>query len=279
MNSSSILDYFNPRRVVLFFVSSNFLFLIIDILVAHSYNDFERLEEWIPVAYSALAGFGLFFYALLKEPSQLLRMMLRGILWLGVFVGGLGFMYHFRGATFREFSLKSLVYAAPLVAPFAYSGLSFVALVTEGLFERWGEGRKRLLFILTSGGFAGNLLLSIFDHARNGFFVATEWVPVFVSAFAFIVFLWAGIKRTISSQDAIAIHLAVGAAFVAGVAGFVLHLAADLHGIMPSIKDRFVYGAPIFAPLLFCDIAFLGLLTALMRDDFKGWISEVRGAH
>ena len=55
----SILDYLNPRRVVLLFIASNFLFLIVDILLAHSYNRFEAVGEWIPIIYSAFAGVGL----------------------------------------------------------------------------------------------------------------------------------------------------------------------------------------------------------------------------
>lgn len=269
-----VINYLNPRRAVLLFVALNFLFLIVDILVAHSYNHFEVPAEWVPVVYSAVAGAALLIYALIEQPSRIFKTLMHFILWIGVLVGVVGFFLHFKGATFREFSLKSLVYAAPLVAPFAYSGLAFVALFTDGFCAHFGEYRKRILFFLTGAGFLGNFLLSVFDHARNGFFVTTEWVPVFVAAFTCVVLFWAAFKKSLSFEDAVTVHLALGLAILTGLIGFVLHLVADLHSLMPDFKDKFIYGAPIFAPLLFCDIAFLGVLAALMRDDFKGWLQN-----
>ena len=34
------------------------------------------------------------------------------------------------------------------------------------------------------GGFAGNFVLSLCDHAQNGFFAASEWIPVVAGATA-----------------------------------------------------------------------------------------------
>ena len=47
---------------------------------------------------------------------------------------------------------------------------------------------------------------------------------------------------------------------VVGLIGAWMHLQADLHAPAESLRDRIVYGAPIFAPLLFADIAILALL-------------------
>jgi hypothetical protein len=47
-----------------------------------------------------------------------------------------------------------------------------------------------------------------------------------------------------------------------GLLGFGLHLRADIHGMGPTLLDRIIYGAPIFAPMLFPDLvllAFIGL--------------------
>ena len=38
--------------------------------------------------------------------------------------------------------------------------------------------------LLALGGFFGNFVLSLTDHAANGFFARTEWIPVISSAFA-----------------------------------------------------------------------------------------------
>ena len=52
------------------------------------------------------------------------------------------------------------------------------------------------------------------------------------------------------------------------VVGFTLHARANLNGPSPSMVDNFIFGAPVFAPLLFADLAVLALigLLALSRD-------------
>ena len=47
---------------------------------------------------------------------------------------------------------------------------------------------------------------------------------------------------------------------VVGVLGFALHARGNLEHPAGSLWDRFVYGAPIFAPLLFADLALLAVL-------------------
>ena len=42
-----------------------------------------------------------------------------------------------------------------------------------------------------------------------------------------------------------------------GVAGLLLHLQSDLARSAESVRDRFIYGAPVFAPLLFANLAIL----------------------
>jgi hypothetical protein len=42
-----------------------------------------------------------------------------------------------------------------------------------------------------------------------------------------------------------------------GLTGFGLHLHADVHGVGPTLFDRIVYGAPVFAPMLFPDLVLL----------------------
>ena len=49
--------------------------------------------------------------------------------------------------------------------------------------HRSDEWAKWVLF-LTLGGFAGNFIFSLTDHAGNGFFFKVEWLPVIASAIA-----------------------------------------------------------------------------------------------
>ena len=45
-----------------------------------------------------------------------------------------------------------------------------------------------------------------------------------------------------------------------GLIGFGLHLRADIYGVGPTFFDRVVYGAPIFAPMLFLDLVLLAAI-------------------
>ena len=54
-----------------------------------------------------------------------------------------------------------------------------------------------------------------------------------------------------------------------GVLGFGLHLHADIYGVGPTLFDRMIYGAPVFAPMLFPDLvllAFIGLWVLYQRS-------------
>ena len=57
------------------------------------------------------------------------------------------------------------------------------ALVNRMVRVRSAEWARWVVF-LALGGFFGNLVLSLTDHASNGFFAKTEWIPVISSAFA-----------------------------------------------------------------------------------------------
>ena len=108
------------------------------------------------------------------------------------------------------------------------------------------------------GGFVGNFGLSLADHAMNGFFHATEWLPVCASALA-VGFL--GVVL-VEQRDA---FLRVTAAVLAlqvvvGVAGFYFHAVADINGLSSSRFENFIHGAPVFAPLLCANIALLAMI-------------------
>jgi len=42
-----------------------------------------------------------------------------------------------------------------------------------------------------------------------------------------------------------------------GLLGFGLHVTANLEGVEPTMLRRSIYGAPVFAPLLFPNLAIL----------------------
>jgi hypothetical protein len=118
----------------------------------------------------------------------------------------------------------------------------------------WGQWV--VLFAL--GGFVGNFVLSLCDHAMNGFFHATEWLPVFASALA-VGFL--GVALVEQHRSFLRIAVAVLALqIVIGFVGFYFHLIADINGLSSSLFENFVHGAPVFAPLLFVDLVLLAMI-------------------
>ena len=150
------------------------------------------------------------------------------------------------------------MYTAPFVAPLAFSGLGFLLglnrMVNAQLLE-WG---KWILF-LTMSGFWGNFTLSLCDHAQNGFFNSREWIPVFTSAAA-VGFLITAILRSVDRVFLVICLAIMVLNSGVGLLGFYYHLSSNLHGISPNLRDNFLYGSPVFAPLLFPNLALLGVI-------------------
>jgi hypothetical protein len=112
------------------------------------------------------------------------------------------------------------------------------------------------VIFLAFGGFVGNFIFSVSDHAQNGFFHRTEWIPVISSAVAvgfLIVPLLMKVERPYLRLCGWVMLLQV----IVGALGFTLHAQADWHGTGDNLFLRIVHGAPIFAPTLFCDLAVL----------------------
>jgi len=63
--------------------------------------------------------------------------------------------------------------SAPFAAPLAYAGLGLLVLLNRMVPAESPEWGWWIVF-LALGGFAGNLALSLTDHAQNGFFNALE---------------------------------------------------------------------------------------------------------
>ena len=50
-----------------------------------------------------------------------------------------------------------------------------------------------------------------------------------------------------------------------GLYGFLLHYQANTHAPSESMWDNFVFGAPVFAPMLLCDMAVLAMIGLMDR--------------
>jgi hypothetical protein len=143
-------------------------------------------------------------------------------------------------------------------------------LVMNRMVDRQSEEWPRWVLLMGLGGVVGNFIFSLTDHAQNGFYHKTEWIPVGSSALAVgflaTIYLTPVTRRFLALC---AIVLVIQAAV--GLLGFVLHNRANLHGPSPNTFDNFVYGAPALAPMLFPNLALLcGIGLWVLRDHVPG---------
>jgi hypothetical protein len=249
------------------FTLANLSFLTLDIYLAHSINEFRRGAEYIPLYFSAaaplvlLAGLALRqrWIAVWKDLGYLVG-------WAAILVGLTGVILHLDSAFFYDRTIRSLTYSAPFAAPLAYTGLGFLLLlnrmvgadadaVVSGKNDEWA----RWVLFLTLGGFAGNFVFSVTDHAGNGFFNPLEWISVVASAIA-VGFLITPLVVTVSRRF---FALCAGVLLLesaVGVLGFGLHAAGNLRGPSVHPLTNLVFGAPPLAPLLFPNLAALGMI-------------------
>ncbi len=244
--------------IVEIFVLGNLSFLALDIYLAHSYNDFANPAEWIPFVFSLVA------------PFLLLPGILRGVhdrgfsLWAGLCVGGTsvlvgiaGMLFHLDSNFFDDQTLKALVYTAPFAAPLAYTGVGLL-LILNRLEPPDSPAWCSWVVFLAMCGFVGNLALSLCDHAQNGFFVPAEWIPVVASALATSFLLVAVVREPEGRYLRICQQMMVFQVVV-GVLGFYLHFTAETQQVTGSIVSKLIYGAPVFAPLLFANLGILAM--------------------
>lgn len=249
----------DPELWVEAFAILNVGFLTFDIYLAHSVNQFRNRAEFIPLLFSATAPLVLLIALSQRKRRRIVWKILGHVVgWAAIAVGLTGVVLHLESSFFYERTLRSLTYSAPFAAPLAYAGLGFL-LVMNRMVDSESVEWARWILLFTMGGFIGNFVFSLADHAANGFFFKVEWAPVSASALA-IGFLCIPLVMRVSRAfiDLTAALLLVEAGV--GLWGFVLRTMGNLQG--PSIHafDNFIYGAPPMAPLLFPNLMVLGII-------------------
>jgi hypothetical protein len=127
----------------------------------------------------------------------------------------------------------------------------------------------RWVILLALGGWVGNFVLSLADHAQNAFFYWDEWIPVAASALA----VGALSVAMADYRNRAFLRLCIGLMtleIVVGLTGWLLHLIAVSRSPMDALWDRVVYSAPVFAPLLFANLAILALIGLVTLYRFAG---------
>jgi hypothetical protein len=241
------------------FAILNIGFLTFDIYLAHSVNQFRNRAEYIPLLFSATAPLVLIVAFLLRRRRRVVWKVLGHVVgWTAIVVGLTGVILHLESGFFYERTIRSLTYSAPFAAPLAYTGLGFLLIMNRMVDAESLEWAQWIL-LFTMGGFIGNFVFSLADHAENGFFSKVEWVPVVGSATA-VGFLCVPLLMRVSRAfiDLTAAVLVLEAAV--GLWGFALHTAGNLRGPSLHAFDNFMYGAPPMAPLLFPNLMVLGII-------------------
>ena len=263
MNAENNRWWASPKLLVELFAILNVGFLTFDIYLAHSINQFRNPAEYIPLVFSAIVP-ALLILGLAVRRRRPAAWKYLGYLvgWMAVLVGLTGVIFHLLSLFFYERTVRSLTYSSPFAAPLAYTGLGFLLLLNRMVDEETLEWAQWIL-LLALGGFAGNFIFSLTDHAENGFFRPLEWAPVIASAIA-IGFLTVPLVMRVSRRYVNWCEAILVLEGAVGLWGFALHVSANLRG--PSIHafDNFIYGAPPLAPLLFPNLMVLGLV-ALWR--------------
>lgn len=237
------------------FVLVNFAFLGPDIYLAHSANSFRHSTEYIPFVFSLVGPFVLLAGLVSKAWWPILGYLVG---WLSVGIGVAGLLLHLESRFFQEATLDSLVYTAPFAAPLAYAGLGLL-LIMNRMVDPQSKEWPLWVLLLALGGFIGNFIFSLADHAQNGFYHATEWIPVAAGAFA-IGFLCVPFALEIDRSYVYVCAAIMALEAAVGILGFYYHTAANLKGPGPGWFNQFVYGAPALAPLLFPNIVLLTLI-------------------
>jgi hypothetical protein len=251
----------DPQLWVELFVTLNFAILAVDIYIAHSMNQFRVAAEYIPLYFSIAvppllaAVIAMRWIGHWRAPWRDIGFLVG---WLAVLVGLAGVLFHLNSSFFLHRTIMSLTYAAPFAAPLAYAGLGFLLLVNRMIDPRSKQWSQWIIF-LALGGFFGNFVLCLTDHAGNGFFFKTEWIPVISAAFA-TGFLVVPLFMQVTRRYLDLCLLVMLAQVAVGLLGFWFHLQANLIEPGHNLFSKFVNGAPPLAPLLFPNLVGLALI-------------------
>lgn len=234
----------------------NLSFLAADIFVAHSINQFEHSSEWVPFYFSTLSFLILPISFLIPEKWNQLKRSVNLVLgFAAIIIGVIGFYLHIHSQFLGQLSLKSLVYTAPLIAPLSYAGVGLLLILNTIKIVRW----SKMVLSLSAAGFLGNFILALCDHEQNGFFNAGEWIPVFMAALATGVLI-KSVQSDLDQKFHLLAIATMALQILTGLIGFIWHCYANIHSPVDDMYQKFIFGAPIFAPLLFCDLGLLAIL-------------------
>jgi hypothetical protein len=273
---------FTRDQFVLLIAAINELFMGFDTYLAHGLNGTIRWNEWIPIIFGTGAGLLLLLAGLIAYRNRKLANILASTVFVAsIVVGFLGSYFHItRGAMLQSEPIRIafFIWAPPFMAP-----LAFVLVGILGISAAWiefpvGSGRLQLskkislempfsktqaYFFMVTFGILVTLVSSTLDHARTGFLNNWLWLPLLAPVFAAVVSFLIGLKSKLEFSDLVVYVTAMIIMALVGVIGFMLHILTDLTPSMQFVMERFLKGAPMLAPLLYANMAAMGLIVLL----------------
>lgn len=270
---------------MLLMMALNELLLGLETYLAHLISGTIVPYEYFPIIFGPVAGVILLFAGLISRRNRNFATVIALITFFAsIIIGLLGAYFHLlRGllpnaSIEHMFSVSLLVWAPPFLGP-----LTFVLVGLVGISSLWLEdpvdsgilnlfGKKRLVmpysktrafFLMVSLASLATTISSVLDHARTDFSNPWLWVPTGIGFLAVIVAALLGsIEKPKRSDLAIYTGTMIVMAIM-GVVGVILHIDRNLTTEGEVVLERFLRGAPFMAPMLFSDIATIGLLVLL----------------
>jgi hypothetical protein len=280
---------FSRDQFFMLLVAFNELMLAVEIYLAHSISGTIVAKEWIPIIFGPIAAIILGISGLISLRNRPLATMLAiPTLIASIVIGLLGAYFHVYRA-FQPFAtsgeqvtISLTIWAPPLLAPLTFALVGLIGLsalwtespVDSGTLVLLGGYRLQLPYSKTSGYFflvsmamLATLISSVLDHARTNFSNPWLWIPTAAGVIGTVVPLFIGFFQKPTRSD-IRIYLGTMLAIMlVGILGSVLHILSNLAADNTIVGERFIRGAPMLAPLLFTDIATLGLVVLLDPDE------------
>ncbi|MCJ7514189.1 MAG: hypothetical protein MUO23_14650 [Anaerolineales bacterium] len=275
-------------QCMLLMAAVNEIFLGIDTYLAHLISGTIRPNEWIPIVFGLAAGLALLVAGLIAIRNRPLATVLATIVLLAsIGVGLLGAYFHLvrailpTAALGERVSIDLLVWAPPILGPltFALVGVlgisaawvesppdSGVLALSERRRLRMPYSKTRAYFFWVSMGSLATVISSVLDHARTGFANPWLWIPTAVGVFTTVVALALGFLEHPRASDLRIYFGSMLLMILVGLVGAGLHVSVDLTEMNVLVIERFLRGAPVLAPLLFCNMGALGLIVLLGPD-------------
>jgi hypothetical protein len=276
-------------QMMLLMVAFNEFMLAVEIYLAHSISGTIVPYEWIPIIFGPIAGVLLVLAGISALRNRPLAIWISIPTFLAsIGVGLLGAYFHLSRAILanapigQQISVSLTIWAPPVLAPLTFAlvgvlGLSAIWVekpVDSGNLIVFGNRHVQLPFSKTSGYFLwvsmamlATLISSVLDHARTNFSNPWLWVPTAAGILGVVVSLGIGFLQKPEHGDIWVYFVSMLLIILVALIGLVLHVLSNLTADSTILGERFLRGAPILAPLLFADIASLGLVVLFNPDE------------